>query len=351
MHSFDEPPRRLSRLRVPFLVASAVAAIVIWLVFYPLSIFESSPTEVGTQRDTGEVRVASLTESFSASGTLTAEQEWTILHPGAGTITEIAEPSSAVETGSVLYRVDNVPTVAVLGTVPAYRTMTVDSVGADVEQLEQALVDLGYDSSNLLSVDGTYTSYTASLVELWQTDLGTTVTGTIDYGTVAFVPGGLHVGEVLASTGDPANGTELLALESNDLVVLFDVEVGDLESVANGSVLEVRLPDSSEFAAEVRNRSNAGDGLWMIEASPIDAPSVSARSTPVDLNWTVDLATDATVVSAGAIRRLDNGETVVEVVGTSDLDTQFVVVEVGLQSGSSVELLSGPDVGTVVIEP
>ena len=114
MHEFDDRPSRMQRLRVPVLALAAVAAIVGWLVFNPPSFFATPAEEVREQRETGEVRVSSLTESFSAEGTLSATREWTINHPVTGTLTEIAAESDLVVTGSILYRVDNVPTVAIV---------------------------------------------------------------------------------------------------------------------------------------------------------------------------------------------------------------------------------------------
>ncbi|NNE95911.1 MAG: efflux RND transporter periplasmic adaptor subunit [Acidimicrobiales bacterium] len=348
MHEFDEQPSRLGRLRIPLLATSAAVAIVGWLVFNPPSLFDGPVEEVRVPRDTGEIRVASLSESFDAEGTLEPELEWTVVHPSAGTITKITSSASPIATGSVLYRVDNVPTTAIVGSVPAYRTMTVDSVGTDVLQLEEALVELGYDSLNVLSIDQTYTTYTASLVELWQEDLGMDPTGTVDYGTVVFIPGNLAVGEVMLSTGDMASGGTLMTLESTDQMVRFDIDVTELHSLPVGSTVSVRLPDNSTFEAVVTDRVNAGSGLWTVHARPAEPLD---QTTPVDVSWTVDLASDAVVVSAGAIRRLDNGTFVVEVVHSSDLDTEFVPVELGIQSGSSVELTSGPAVGTAVVEP
>ncbi|NIR34535.1 MAG: peptidoglycan-binding protein, partial [Actinobacteria bacterium] len=44
--------------------------------------------------------------------------------------------------------------------------------GPDVRQLEQALVDLGYDPDGALTVDEDFTGFTATVVERWQEDVG-----------------------------------------------------------------------------------------------------------------------------------------------------------------------------------
>ena len=72
----------------------------------------------------------------------------------------------------------------------AWRTMAVDDVGVDVFQLEANLVDLGYDPDGELTVDDTFTDYTADVVERWQEDLALEVTGRVALGSVVFVPSG-----------------------------------------------------------------------------------------------------------------------------------------------------------------
>ena len=67
----------------------------------------------------------------------------------SGVVTEEPIVGDYYEQGSVIYEVNNEPVVLLYGSIPAYRTLsTRSSDGADVEQLEQALVDLGYADSS-----------------------------------------------------------------------------------------------------------------------------------------------------------------------------------------------------------
>ncbi|MGA9596944.1 MAG: peptidoglycan-binding domain-containing protein, partial [Acidimicrobiia bacterium] len=107
--------------------------------------------------------LAATGDSFSAIGNKT------------GVVTDVVAAGDTIVQGDVLYRVNGEPVVAMYGDVPAYRTLrdlSDNMTGDDVLQLEQNLVALGYDPDSLASVDDEFTSYTATMVERWQADLG-----------------------------------------------------------------------------------------------------------------------------------------------------------------------------------
>ena len=172
------------------------------------------------------------------------------------------------------------------------------------------------------------------------------------YGDVVFVPAGFEIGSALASVGDRVGDDPILELRTADRVVRFNVGLGDLGSLPVGTVVQVRLPSRESFDAEVLLLAQAGGGQWAATARPVDPLALDdADAIPVDVSWNEIIAEQATVVSAGAVRRLDSGRYAIEVVGTSDLDTEFMFVDVGAMSGRDVQLLSGPPAGTTVIVP
>ncbi len=305
-----------------------------------------------TERSTAEVSVSDLSRSFAATGTLAYANQRTVTHPSDGTVTAIAEEGIEIQSGDVLYRVDEVPTVALLGDTPAWRTMQVDDSGPDVLQLETALVDLGYDPDGSLTVDGTYTSYTATLVAQWQADLGVDETGKVDHGSVVFVGPDTVVGTSLAVLGESVPAEGVLRLRRSDRSVTMEVALADVSTLEVGDVLTAQLPDRSTFEIVVSDLSPFESGVWLMTAEPLDLDpvAVSADEAPVTASWSRSIKDGAIVVPAGAIRRLDSGAYAVEVQTGVD-ETEFVAVEIGEQSGSLVEIISSLTPGVTVVSP
>ena len=72
--------------------------------------------------------------------------------------------------------------------------------GADVEQLERNLVELGHDPGGM-TVDETFDADTARAVESWQDALGVAETGAVEPGDAVFLPGPRRIGQLAVSVG------------------------------------------------------------------------------------------------------------------------------------------------------
>lgn len=121
-----------------------------------------------------------------------------------GFVTDIVEAGDILVAGDVLYEVNTVPIVVLEGDLPQYRAFNsrMDD-GPDVEQLEQALVDLGYDPDGDITVDEEFTTATADAIELLQEAIGAEETGSLELGAVIFAPtAASYVAEVLVDIGD-----------------------------------------------------------------------------------------------------------------------------------------------------
>ena len=95
-----------------------------------------------------------------------------------GFVTDIVDAGTVMESGMVLYDVNTEPVVVLDGDLPAYRTFTSGmSDGPDVEQLEQALVDLGFDPDGDITIDEDFTTATADAIERLQESIGAEETG------------------------------------------------------------------------------------------------------------------------------------------------------------------------------
>ncbi len=171
-----------------------------------------------------------------------------------GFVTDVVGAGEILVAGDVLYEVNTVPIVVLEGDLPQYRAFNsrMDG-GPDVEQLEQALVDLGYDPDGAITVDEDFDSATADAIELLQEAIGAEETGSLQLGAVIFTPtAASYVAEVLVDIGDqvqagqpivatsaPISGTvtsiaaEGSIVDRGDILITIDQEpvvllIGDL---------------------------------------------------------------------------------------------------------------------------
>lgn len=147
----------------------------------------------------------------------------TVLAVRVGTITSTADADTIVTSGQVLFELDDEPVALLDGGIPAYRTLRDGSEGTDVLQLEEALVALGYDPDETVTIDEDFTAATENMVERWQEEMGMEEDGVVDLGEVVFLPGPVTVEQVAADEGDLVSpGTPVMAVS---------FVIGELEGV------------------------------------------------------------------------------------------------------------------------
>ena len=340
------------RLALPAVVGLLVAGALV--VVNPLaSILDGETDETTTGRERTAIATSTLTATVEAEGELVASGSRPVQATGAGTITAVAAVGTPVDAASTLYELDGEPTVALLGSVPAWRTLASGDEGVDVEQLEANLVALGYDPDGLLTVDETFTDDTAEVVARWQADIGRPETGSVALGSVVFLPAAGTITSVAATVGDTVTGpgpAPILTVSTLTRELVTDVDPGELTTIGVGTELSVRLPDGSSRTAVVRQIGSRGDGTWQARADLTDevgtggaAELPEGEAVPVTVTWTHTIAADVTTVRASALTRLDTGAYAVEVVdggGTAEsggagegATTRFVEVGVGQRSG------------------
>ncbi len=135
----------------------------------------------------------------------------TVGSPVAGTVTGIVKAGDTVDAGSTVATIDGTPVVAMIGDVPGYRDLSTSSAdGADVRELKQNLIDLGFDPDHQIVIDESYDAATRAAVKLWQTSLGITVTGDVPKSLVVYIPGKLLVDTVSATIGGSAKSGSTL---------------------------------------------------------------------------------------------------------------------------------------------
>lgn len=141
-----------------------------------------------------------------------------------GVLTWLPAVGTILQNGDVIARVNEVPVVLLDGELPMYRTLRNGVEGQDVLQLEQALVDLGFDPDATVTIDEEFTSSTETMVESWQESLGVSETGRVTVGQVVFVPGSAQIRSHNASVGSSVNsGTMVLTASAGPAMTGADV--------------------------------------------------------------------------------------------------------------------------------
>src|ERR671935_1826601 len=86
----------------------------------------------------------SLSSQTQVDGTLGYAGDYSLVNQRSGTITWLPAVRPVVKQGQALFKVDGPPVGLLYGSTPVYRDLRQGESGADVRQLNAALVALGY---------------------------------------------------------------------------------------------------------------------------------------------------------------------------------------------------------------
>ena len=151
----------------------------------------------------------------------------TLRSQAGGTITDLPDVDEQLAFNTEALRVDELPVLLLPGDLPAWRNLDEGAEGSDVEQLETALVALGYDPGNL-TVDENFTSTTDSMIDAWQEEVGLEIDGRFALADAFFTPSEPIVTDVLVSVGDTVGvGTPILVVETEPAGARLRIENGD----------------------------------------------------------------------------------------------------------------------------
>src|SRR5690349_11830360 len=179
----------------------------------------------------------SLSQTTSVNGTLGYAGSYTVPGQLTGTITALPGVGQVVDQGQVLYRVDGYPVVLLYGSTAA------DLAGADVSELNQALVALGYASrANLDPSSDEFSWATKAGVEKLQAHLGVDQSGALNLGQVVFLPTAARVTNVQATLGGHA-GAPVLTATSTTRQVSVNLNANRQSQVKTGDSVSITLPD------------------------------------------------------------------------------------------------------------
>jgi hypothetical protein len=160
-----------------------------------------------------------------------------------GTLTWLPAPGRVIGQGQVLYRVNNgTPVVLLYGRVPAWRALSAGVHGADVRQLNRALVALGCATRAQLDPASKYfTAATGYALEKLQARVGLPQTGTLPLGQVVFLPSAIRVTTVPGGLGAAAAGPVLAATSARHVVTIA-LDAAQQSQVKAGDTVAITLP-------------------------------------------------------------------------------------------------------------
>lgn len=236
---------------------------------------ERRATAPGQQAGTATAAVirTTLASRQQVAGTLEPAGSFTLVSQQlTGTLSWLPAPGSVIRRGGVLYRVDGQPVRLLYGLQSAWRTLALGVTdGADVHQLDENLRALGYTAGRALAVSDHFDWATAVAIEQWQRAQGAPATGVLPLGSVAFLPGPVQTTAQQALSGSPVQpGTQLLDLNSTDLVVSVPLDPSLRQLVHVGDHVRIQLPEGqittgtvSQIGAETavsRGQASTGSG-------------------------------------------------------------------------------------------
>jgi hypothetical protein len=272
----------------------------------------------------------------------------------SATLTSVLDVGAIAGRGTVLYTADQQPVVALIGDLPAWRTLEegVDD-GADVRQLEENLVALGYGAG--IDVDETFTAATAAAVEAWETDLGRAEPdGVVTIGDVVFLTA---PGDVLgheAAVGDTLEaGSPVLTIGSEQRIVVADVDATESGGWAPGSTVELEWADGTTTEGTVIGTGReVTDGRveLTIAVGTGDTGAGERRSGAEATVTLVDARRDG-VVAVPVAAVVDDGGSPAVRVAQADGPDHVVPVETGLVADGWVEITAGLDGGEEIRLP
>ncbi len=294
--------------------------------------------------ETAIVERRDLIESDEFDGELGYGPESKVTGQGGGVITALPDLGSTIGRGEPLWEVDGAPGPRLLfGDRPMWRELRrgVDD-GADVRQLEENLVALGYAPVDMV-VDEEFDADTTTAIRAWQEAVGVDETGVVGRSDVVFAGGEIRVASHAASVGRSPEG-EVLGLTGVNQIVTLDVAADDVDRFAISDESSIELPDGTLVdgvvwsIAQVATAGAEGGDTTVEVVIALTEQTDDLDAAPVDVIVTTTIASGVLTVPFRALLALSEGGYAVEKVSGSG--TQLVGVELGA-SGDGVVEISG----------
>lgn len=366
--------RMVRRQRI--LLVVAVMAAVVCAGGLAASTLIKSPAQVAAEQQppppsvlTAKVQSTTLTQAVMVRGTVVSPASTPVraLTSGAdGPRVVTATPKAAgdpVDNGQAVLEVSGRPLLVLAGARPAYRDLAVNDRGADVAQVQQALVSLGLLDGERVTGRFDWATQVAVAALYNQAGYDTAGQGSSvslplsEYAFMASLPAtvaelAVETGQTLASSDDP-----VLTLNTGDLLVDAVVPTGQQVGLAAGQTAQVSddvadktadgtltaigsYAPASAGADDGATAQQAGYPVTIRPAAPLDASwlgaNVLVRITGVSSDGPV-LAVPAAAVALGT-----SGDASV-LVRRADGSTERVPVHTGMVVDGMVEVAAVVD--------
>jgi len=131
-----------------------------------------SSTPKSLELTTVSIKKGDLENKEEYNGTLQQTDKKVLKTATAGVVTYLPDEGAVISFGEILFAIDNKPAILLEGETPFYRSLDMNSdPGKDIEQLENALVFLGYAADDFVP-DQTFDQETSDMLNNLFTDYG-----------------------------------------------------------------------------------------------------------------------------------------------------------------------------------
>jgi peptidoglycan hydrolase-like protein with peptidoglycan-binding domain len=222
--------------------------------------------------------------------------------PGAGIVADVAAAGTQLAEGGLVARASGRPVFVLIGPQPMSRDLGGGSVGADVRQLEESLVRLGFDPG---PVDGLYDEGTAAGVAAWYTSQG-------------FAPFTATVEQLAAVRARDAERSiaEIDMYAASDAVA--NAEASRVAARTSQQSAQMRAAASRRAASSAQAEANAAnasaDAELALKRSALELSQASAAAAP------------EIVVAQREVALAEAARETVRLAGLRSVDAAFVAV-------------------------
>ncbi|GLW35341.1 peptidoglycan-binding protein [Actinoplanes regularis] len=336
-------PRPRARRRWPavvtvLLLLSAGAATVV--VLRP---WEKDAEQATYQNKTAfalaDVTKGDISATSLQNGKLGYAGSYKVVNNADGKLTDAPSAGQVIKSGKPIYRVDGKPVIFMTGSyLPAYRALDWGLKGADVQQLNAALVALKYATKSQIDPDSDYFGkQTYWAVWRFQKAVKLEKTGSVPLGQVVFLPAKeLRITSVAATVGAGVTpGATVLEASSTERQATLKLNASQQSQVKAGDKVTVTMPTGKSTPGVVsavgKIASTVGDKTTVDVFIKLSKPKETGAldKTPVQIAIVSDVSKDVLSVPVSALLALAGGGYAVEVVDAAGAHT-LVRVETGL---------------------
>ena len=308
---------------------------------------------------TVEVARQTLSETAETTGTVGHGDPVALPIDSQGIVTWAPEPGDVLSAGDTALRIDNRPVTLANGATPLYLELRLVSSGerddagnklghqkgSDVAQLQQFLLDEGFDDDSNLNVDAEFGPSTKRAVQEWQEAIGHPATGRVDRSQLVFIDNDLIVEQ------SPAIGQPFTTVTVAEPIrtITATVSAANRSFFAEGTVVDIES-EGAHLDGTVTDvtRTTGPDGSTSYEIEISFDSELADNVETVDVTATKTIATDVLTVPVRALLALAEGGWAVEVAGPDGAELLRVELDQVVDTTASI---TGLDEGTEVLVP